>query len=126
MEVQPAPPTDSSGILRLQRADRAAALRAMAALSLDAQVAAICEVPLARRTEMLDLAPFPEQVVPLLPEAELCFTVKAIGLADAVWLLEYATPEQVVACVDLDAWSGATLDLAVLVDWFDSLAATSD
>ena len=126
MESLSAPPTNASEILRLRRADRAAAGRAMAALSLDDQVAAICEAPLARRAEMLDLAPLPEQVVPLLPEAELCFTVKAIGLADAVWLLELATPEQVVACVDLDAWSGTALDPLVLNEWMDALAGTGD
>jgi len=64
----------------------------------------VCETPVARRAELLDLLRAPEQVIPRLPEAELCFTVKAIGLADAGWLLAHATDEQVQACVDLDAW----------------------
>jgi len=64
-------------------------------------------------------------VVPEIPDAELCFTAKAIGLADAGWLLEYATPTQVVACLDLDAWHPLEPDLAALDEWIDALAATS-
>ena len=42
-----------------------------------------------------------EAVIPLIPEAELCYTCRAIGLEDANWLLPMATPAQVVACFDL-------------------------
>jgi len=102
-----------------------AATRALAEFSLAEQVALVCEAPVARRGEILGLVPFPETVVPELPEAELCFTLRAIGLADAVWLLEYATPEQVVACLDLDAWSGLEPDRTAIASWMDALVETS-
>jgi len=115
---------DPGRILELARRDKSAATRALAELSIEAQVALICEAPLARRHDLLSLVPFPEQVIPQLPEGELCFTVKAIGLNDAVWLLEYATPDQVVACVDLDGWSGLEPDREAMDAWLDTLAET--
>jgi len=48
--------------------------------------------------------------------------VKSIGLSDAVWILEYATPEQIAACVDLDVWNGTTLDRSSLDLWIDAFA----
>jgi hypothetical protein len=119
-------PPEARRILALARRDRAAAGKAMAELSLDEQVAVVCDAPVQRRAELLDLLPAPEHVIPLLPEAELCFTVKASGLESATWILEYATPEQVAASLDLDAWSGQVPDRASLDAWLDALAETSD
>jgi hypothetical protein len=122
MVLQPALAAGAQRILSLARRDRGAAERAIAALGPDEQLALVCEAPLARRAELLELLPEPERVVPRIPQAELCFTLKAIGLADSAWILALATPEQVVACVDLDAWSGMTPDRAVLDAWIDALA----
>ncbi len=116
----------SRRIFKLARTDPPAAAKAIGALSLDAQVALVCEAPLPRRGELLDLLPAPEQVIPLIPEAEFCFTVKALGLADAPAILEYATPEQVVACIDLDGWSGTSPDHQSLEAWFDALSRTEN
>jgi hypothetical protein len=119
-------PVGPRELLDLVRRDRAAASKAVAELPLDEQVALVCEAPAARRREILDLLPAPEQVIPLLPEAELVFTVKAIGHGEAAWLLELATPEQVVACFDLDAWRGTALDRASLGAWIAALAELPD
>ena len=113
-------------ILTLARNDRAAAARALEDLSLDSQVALLCETPLSQRGELLVLLPAPENVIPAIPEAELCFTVKAIGIEDSAWLLEYATEEQVVACLDLDAWRGTAPDRAALDRWLDVLCLTGE
>jgi hypothetical protein len=125
MAARPDLPPVPKRILDIARRDRVGATRALAELSLEEQVAVVCEAPIARRAELLTLVPFPENVVPKIPEAELCFTVKAIGLADAPWLLEYATTEQIVACVDLDGWTGLTPDRETLDAWIDALADTS-
>jgi hypothetical protein len=124
MSDSPVPASPPRRILALARQDRNAARRELAGLSVDEQVALVCETPLAARGELLGLLPVPEAVVPALPEAELCFTAKAIGLADAGWLLAHATPEQLVACVDLDAWSASELvpDRARLGTWLAVLA----
>jgi len=123
-----APPTTSPTIQRildLARKERKVATQAIEGMTLDDQVALVCDTPLSRRSAMLELLPAPEAVIPLIPEAELCFTVKAIGIEDAAWLLEYATPEQVVACMDLDGWKGNSADRASIDSWFDTLAMTT-
>ncbi len=117
------PPT-ARRALELARTDRAEATRMLGELSPDAQATLVCETPLARRSELLTLLPAPEEVVPRLPEAELCFTLKAIGLADAAWLLELASQEQVVASLDLDVWRGDSPDPAALEEWMAALAET--
>jgi len=109
--------SEADRILALARRDQRAAREAVAALDLAAQVALVCESPVSRRAEVLDLLPAPEAVIPALPEAELCFTAKAIGLADAGPLLEHATPEQLKACIDLDAWRTHAPDRETLAAW---------
>ena len=88
-------------------------------------MAVVCEAPLAERGRILGLVPHPEALIPELPPAELCFTIKAIGLADAAWVLEYATPEQSVAALDLDAWRGNEVDVATANEWLQAIARTS-
>ena len=125
MEPVAPPERTPKQLLELARRDRAAAERAVGELSPDEQLALVCEAPLAARARILDLVPEPEKLVPRMPPAELCFTVKAIGLSDAAWLLEYATPEQTVAALDLDAWRGQELDTRAANEWLEALARTS-
>jgi hypothetical protein len=126
MRDRPALPFETRRILDLARGDRVAAAKAAEKLSLDEQLGLVCEAPVQRRSELLNLLPEPERLIPLLPEAELCFTIKAIGLETATWILEHATPEQVVASLDLDVWSGDAPARSNLDAWLDALAETGD
>jgi len=98
----------------------------MGALPVEEQVAVVCGSPLARRAELLDLAPHPEQVVPALPPAELVFIARAVGVEDSSWILEYAAEEQLTACFDLDAWVGPRPDLTRIQPWLMALAEAGD
>ena len=89
-------------------------------------MALTCETPAAQRGRLLELTPVPEKVIPLLPEAELCFTVKAVGLADASWILEHATPRQIVAGIDLDTWRGLDRDLVSMDQWITAFAEAGE
>ncbi|MEN8181100.1 MAG: DUF6178 family protein [Myxococcota bacterium] len=109
-------------VLELARRDRKAAGRVLAEESLERQVELVCETPVRLRARIFDLLPEPEKVIPELPEAELCFSAKAVGLEDAGWMLEHATPEQLVTAVDLDAWRGTVADLASFGGWMAALA----
>src|SRR5215470_1868385 len=124
MAPLPLAPDDPRAVLKLARGDRRAAVDALRDTPVEDQVALVCNAPLDARGELLGLLPEPERVIPLLPEAELCFTVKAIGLADSAWVLEHATPEQVTAAIDLDAWTRLEPDLPVLSAWIGALAST--
>lgn len=126
MEVRPSTVPETRRILELARKDRRAAEKLLADLPVDAQIAAICETPAGRRAALLELMPEPENLIPLLPEAELCFAVKASGLSDASWILEHATPAQIVAGVDLDAWKGLEPDLEAFEGWMATLAGAGE
>jgi hypothetical protein len=121
LDAKPALIPQSREILRLAREDKDAALQAVASLSLEEQVFLVCDAPVALRSRILDLTPAPEEVIPLMPEAELCFTAKAIGLADAGWILEHATPAQLVTSFDLDGWQGLHPDRTNLRGWLEAL-----
>lgn len=116
------PTAPARHLLKLAQEDREAARSVMESMPLDQQVAAVCEAPLAMRTRLLDLCPAPEEVVPRIPEAELCFTCKAAGVSDSSWILAHATEDQLVACVDLDAWTGLAPDVRKLDGWMAALA----
>ena len=126
MPSRPLPPPTIRSLLKLARADRPAAQTELEKLSLDERVALVCEVPIGRRSEILDLAPDRELVIARLPEAELCFTVKQVGLADAGSILECATDAQLVACFDLDTWDDYVPDRQRLSQWIEALAEAGE
>ena len=90
-------------------------------MSVQAQAQACRELGPGVRSEFLMLLDHPEQVVPLLPDAEVCFTIRAGGMSEASWLLELATTEQLRACFDLDCWRGEELDPKRLQAWIEAL-----
>ena len=126
MEIQNKSLVAARQLLKLAERDRAQARNEMRNLSDEAQVAVICEAPIAMRGRLLELAETPEALVPLIPEAELCFTCKHLGVADASWILGYATNDQIVACIDLDAWTGLSPAMAKLDGWIAALAEAGD
>jgi hypothetical protein len=113
-------------LLARARRDPKAAGAEIERMPLDAQVALVCEAPPAERSRLLDLVPEPEKVIPLLPDAELVFTARAVGVEDASWLVEHATSEQLVAAFDLDAWRGTAPDPSALERWMAALAEAGE
>jgi len=108
-------------LLRRGRRDRRSARELMRGRT-PAELASACQdLRPESRNELLMLMDAPEQVVPLLPEAELCITIRAGGMSEAAWLLELATAEQRQACVDLDVWSETHLSHARATEWIDAL-----
>ena len=77
----------------------------------------------ALRAEFLELVERADEVVPLLAEAEFTVMVRATGIADAGWLVAYATPEQRVAAVDLDCWKDFRFSPSRLFEWIDAMIA---
>lgn len=108
-------------LARAARTDPDAARAALRALSPDEIAGRVLALDPGLRDPVLSLLERPEEVVPLLPEAELVRTVRATGLDDGGWLLAFATPEQRVACIDLDCWRGARLSLARVREWLDAM-----
>ncbi len=102
-------PPRARALLELAARDRAAARRSAADLDPDSFAELVCLAPARARPALLDLAPDPAAVIARIPEVDLCTTLDAVGVPEAGWILEHATPEQITACVDLDAWQGEDL-----------------
>jgi hypothetical protein len=49
-----------------------------------------------------------------------------VGVSDASWMLAYATTDQILACIDLDAWTGLSPAPAKLDGWVAALAEAGD
>ncbi|MCR9094688.1 MAG: DUF6178 family protein [bacterium] len=113
-------------LLKLARDDRREAERALASLPAEQQATVVCEAPLSIRRQVIELLPSPEDVIPLIPEAEFTYTCRSIGLDDASWLLPMATDAQIVTSFDLDAWAGLTIDPTRLDGWVAALASAED
>jgi len=110
----------------LVRTDVDAAKRLLAALPIEEQVKTICQLPAERRSEALALTPDPGLVIPRMPELDLCATTVAVGPEGSGWLLAHASREQIVACLDLDAWRGPVIDPGRLDAWLTGLADAGD
>ncbi len=117
---------DLPALLSMARRDPRRVGRLLAGQPHDVQVAVVCQIPPADRPKLLEELPEPERVIPALPEGELCFTLKAAGVHDSAWIVEYANDEQVTACVDLDAWSDFDLDSEKLHRWFRCFVEAGD
>ena len=70
--------------------------------------------------EKLDLLlslPDPAAVVQALSPEEYVFLIKDIGLNDSTELLMLASPRQLQACLDLDAWVAGDIDPTSISEW---------
>lgn len=126
MALSPSFAPEARRLLSLARKDKRAAEQELAALTPERQASVICGAPHSIRRQMIELLPDPETVIPLIPEAEFCYTCRSIGLADSSWLLPMATEEQIVACFDLDAWRGLQIDTERLDAWMTALTSTDN
>ena len=79
-----------------------------------------------RRLDVVLDAPDPGALVRALPADELYFTIRDIGLADAVELVQLASPAQFRTFLDLDAWPGGQLDPSRALPWLRAARAGAD
>ncbi len=120
-ERRPAPRTSGPELLRLARSNRDAARAAFARLSPEAQADACLELRPELRVEFLMACESPEEVVPLLGDAQVAVTARATGMEEASWLVELASPDQLRACFDLDCWDYPRFELERGAEWLDAL-----
>jgi hypothetical protein len=76
-----------------------------------------------RRLDVLIDARDPEALVRALPPDEVYFTVRDIGLGDAVQLVQLASPEQFRSFLDLEAWTGDRFDPRRALPWLRAARA---
>jgi hypothetical protein len=70
-----------------------------------------------QRLDVILSAEDPAAIVSALPADELWLTVRDIGLADAVELVQLATPEQFRTFLDLECWKGDEMEPRRALPW---------
>ncbi len=76
-----------------------------------------------RRLDLILGVPNPGALVRALPADELYFTIREIGLADAVELVQLASAEQFRAFIDLDAWRQGRFEPRRALPWLRAARA---
>lgn len=114
-------PASGSTLLRMARTQPEEARARLRELSAARQAELCLELRPEVRSEFLLLLDQPEDVVPLLPDTEVCITVRAAGMTEASWLLELSSPEQRQACFDLDCWRELEFQPERALEWIDGL-----
>lgn len=117
----PAAPVDGETLLRLGRDGAGDALEQLRQYSPEELAGALRELSPARRVEFLETAERVDEIVPLLSEAEFTSTVRGAGIEESGWLVEFASPEQRIAAVDLDCWKGFRFSPSRLFEWIDAM-----
>ena len=77
------------------------------------------------RLEVILDAPDPGTLVRSLPAEELYFTIREIGLGEAVELVRLASPDQFRTFLDLDAWRGSEMDARRILPWLRAARAAA-
>ncbi|GEM_PF-2310670 len=70
--------------------------------------------------------PNTSEAVQALDPIEFYDLYHAVGPADAMVLVEYASPEQVQTCLDLDIWRGDQMSDEQLAPWVEQILAVPD
>ena len=78
------------------------------------------------RMDALISNPNTEEAVQTLDPIEFYDLYHAVGPSDATILMEYAAPEQVQTCLDLDIWRGDQMSDEQLAPWVEQLLAMPD
>lgn len=108
-------------ILALGRDGTSDALRQLRQYSTEQLSRGLQELSPAERVEFLETAERVDEIVPLLPETEFTRTVRGYGIEESGWLVEFASPEQRIAAVDLDCWRDARFSPSRFFDWIDAM-----
>jgi len=82
---------------------------------------ALLELSAADRVAFLEVSDRLPEIVPCLPELTLTQTIRSVGLDEAGWLVEFASPEQRIAALDLDCWQDRRLSPSRVFEWIDAL-----
>jgi hypothetical protein len=102
--------------------DLAAPQRSGAVIALTPFRAEITRALARRGKRLLEAADLAEQMGKLAP-LEAFFTIKELGIEDALPLLVHASPQQLQACIDLDCWHRDDLKVAELDAWLAPFGA---
>jgi hypothetical protein len=112
---------DGREALHLAAAGTPDALDALGRFEPQQLAGAVLELSPKEQLAFLEVSERLPEIVPCLPEVTLTHTLRSVGLEDAGWLMEFTSPEQKIAAIDLDCWRDGHLSPNRLFQWIDAL-----
>jgi len=113
------PDVESAGDLSALDDDR---LRArLSTLPIRQQVDAVLSLEWADRLRVIKNAPAPKKLVGEIPDEEILLTIKGMGEEDTLDLISLTSPTQLQFLLDVELWSGDTLDKDKVKLWLEYL-----
>jgi hypothetical protein len=112
---------DGESVLELARRETDEGRSQLRDLAPEQIAEAVQQLPPLQRLEFFELAERLDEIVPHLPETEFTSTIRTIGIEEAGWLVEFASPEQRVAAVDLDCWKDNRFSPSRFFEWVDAM-----
>lgn len=94
---------------------------AFASLPLETKIAELALLPARRRMAAILGDPQGRELVRALPATDVFWLVKELGLADSGELIEFAAPEQIAFCLDLDVWEKWTPQPERFLVWLQAI-----
>ncbi|MDY6842737.1 MAG: DUF6178 family protein, partial [Thermodesulfobacteriota bacterium] len=73
------------------------------------------------REAIILLSKKPEELVRLIPEEEIFFTIKEIGENDAITLISLLNPQQLLYVMDLEMWKKGQFITQKFIQWLQIL-----
>jgi Family of unknown function (DUF6178) len=98
-----------------------ASIEDFASLPLDSRIFHLREVPARKRQALILGDPDGKLLTHALPPDELYWTIREIGVDDALDLLKLASPEQREFMLDMELWEGSSFSLTKALEWLAHL-----
>ncbi len=118
---QPTTTLSGEAVLKLARLASDEALARLDSLAPRDVANAIQVLEPSQRLEVLELSDRVDEIVPLFDEVEFAMTLRGGGIEEAGWLVEFATPEQRIASIDLDCWKDGRFSESRFFQWIDAM-----
>jgi Family of unknown function (DUF6178) len=93
----------------------------LTAQAMEQILAELGTMPAKRRLNTLLSHPHGRKLVRALPATDIFWLVKELGIADSNELIELASREQLVFCLDLDVWEKWTLQPERFFEWLSAI-----
>ncbi len=118
---RPTPPPSGEEVLEIARRGNNEAVARLHRLDSRDVANALQDLEPSQRLEVLELSDRVDEIIPLLSEVQFTMTLRGAGIEEAGWLVEFASPEQRIASIDLDCWKDGRFSESRFFQWVDAM-----
>jgi hypothetical protein len=117
---------DSRWVRDLSSLDGESLRADLGTLSMEQQADLVLSLDWQHRMRIIRNSPAPRELVARLPDEEVLLTVKGLGEEDTLDLIALTSPEQLRFMLDVELWSGDTVDDGRVIRWLTYILACGE